>query len=145
MRSLFGRLLLGKGTLPDAVRSELESEGVLFLGEGLSGSLRYTHFKAPGRRFHGKVTAERFGLGISNERLALYCRSGAGELIDSRFSAPNFGWVSVAVEKRGRLVLTIDYDRSDEDDVSGQIAIHVLTPEAERIAETLRSRLPVGG
>jgi len=139
MRAFFGRLLLGKGTLPDSVRSKLESEGILFLEEGLSGSLRYTHFKAPGRRFNGKVTAERLGLGVSKERLVLYGRSGAAELIDSPFSAPNFSWLSVAVEQEDRLVLTIDYDRSDEDAVEGQIAIHVLTPNAEEIADTLSS------
>ena len=57
------RLLLGNGSLRPALRAELEQEGLVLVAEGLSGSLRYAHFKAPGKRFHGKVTPVRVGSG----------------------------------------------------------------------------------
>jgi hypothetical protein len=141
LKSFLSRLLLGDGTLPSDVREQLESEGVLFLAEGLRGSIRYEHFKAPGRRFNGKVTAERMGLGISAERIALYSRSGAANLIDSPFDAEGFGFVSVAVAGEGRLIFGVDYDKAAKPGVSGKIHIHVLTPEARSIAELLRARI----
>jgi hypothetical protein len=66
-----GRLLLGSGKLRPELRAELESEGLVLLEEGVPGSVRYTHFKAPGRSFHGKVTPERMAIGISRERFVV--------------------------------------------------------------------------
>ena len=58
-----GKLLLGNGTLRAPLRQELEAEGLVRIEEDLHGSVRYEHFKAPGKRFHGKITPERIGLG----------------------------------------------------------------------------------
>ena len=54
------KLLLGNGTLKPKLRAALESEGVVLLEEGLPGTITYAHFKAPGRRYHGKVVGECF-------------------------------------------------------------------------------------
>ena len=85
---LFTNLLLGNGTLKPKLRAALESEGVVLLEEGLPGTITYAHFKAPGRRHNGKVVGECIGLGVSEQRLALYCRSGRVKLIDQPFSEP---------------------------------------------------------
>ena len=132
---------MGDGTLPYDVREQLEGEGILFLEEGLSGSIRYSRFRAPGRRFNNRVTAERMGLGISAERIALYCHSGSAKLIDNPFSADAFSYVEVDVEHDGRLVFTIDYDGAGKPEHSGQVRIHVLTPNAAAIADMVRPRL----
>src|SRR5690349_20089260 len=108
--AFWARLLgLGNGKLSPRLRAELEAEGLVLVEEGLGGSLRYDHFKAPGRRFHGKVAAERFGLGISEERFAVYCRSGRVKLVDSPFTNPRFQAVEIAAEG-DRLVILVDYD-----------------------------------
>ena len=129
------RMVMGDGTLPYDVREQLEGEGILFLEEGLSGSIRYSRFRAPGRRFNNRVTAER---------IALYCHSGSAKLIDNPFSADAFSYVDVDVEHDGRLVFTVDYDRAGEPGHSGQVRIHVLTPNAETIAEMVRPRISRG-
>ena len=90
---LFTNRLLGKGTLKPSLRAELEAEGVVLIEEGLVGSIRYSHFKAPGKRFHGKITPERIGLGISEQRVVAYCRSGRAKLVDSPFTSPRFEMV----------------------------------------------------
>jgi hypothetical protein len=136
-----GRLFLGSGTLKPELREQLESEGLVLVEEGLPGSVRYTHFKAPGRRFHGKVTPERMGLGISRERFVIYCKSGGAKLADSEFTSPNLSGVNVSLDGDDKVVITIDYDKLDVDRVSGQVALHVRTSNARRVADELRVRL----
>lgn len=99
----FPTILLGNGKLKPQLRAALESEGLLIIEGRLQGSIHYRHFKAPGRRSHGKVTLERIALAISEQRLAVYSRSGRAKhakcltrepsplfLCSSR-NAPSFG------------------------------------------------------
>jgi hypothetical protein len=139
--SFVAKLLLGNGKLKPKTRVALESEGLLFIEEGLPGSIRYRHFKAPGRRFNGKVTAERFGLGISEQRLAVYCRSGRVKLIDSAFSDPRWSAVEVTLPNSDTVSIRIDYDRVDVPKVSGEITISMRTSKAASVVELLQSRL----
>jgi hypothetical protein len=136
-----GKLLLGSGKLKPEMHAALESEGLVLIEEELSGSVRYTHFKAPGKRFHGKVTPERVGIGISRERVVVYCKGGRAKLIDSPFSSPNFDWVDVGLHGEDKVSFRIDYDRADVENVAGQVEIRVKTPSAERIVGELRARL----
>ncbi|MDQ4040221.1 MAG: hypothetical protein M3141_00550 [Actinomycetota bacterium] len=139
--SLLGRLLLGNGTLRPRLRAKLESEGLVLVEEGLSGSVRYKHFKAPGRRHHGKVTPERMALGISERRFVLYCRSGRVKLADTEFSNPRLGMVDVELEGNDTVAIRIDYDRSGEPKFSGEITLRAKTPNAPSVVEQLRARI----
>ena len=139
--TFFGKLLLGKGTLPSDVRDELETEGLVLVEEGIPGSVRYRHFKAPGKRFHGKVTPERLGIGISEWRLVVYCRSGRAELIDSPFGEPRLKALEVELHGEDAVDFRVDYDRMGEPNLSGQITIRAKTPKAPMIAAELRARL----
>ena len=133
-------LLLGNGTLSHAVRAKLESEGLVQVEEGLTGSVRFQHFKAPGRRFHGKVTAVCVGLGISEERIAIYCRSGRSKLVDTLFSEPRLSAVEFALEGTDEVSIRIDFDSGVVPKVSGQMEIRVTSPNALKIVEELRAR-----
>ena len=140
--SFLSRLLLGNGTLKPKLRAELEAEGLVLIEEGMVGSIRYDHFKAPGKRFNGKVTGICAGLGMSEQRLVIYCRSGRTELADSPWSSPRWAAATVSVDDE-RIVIVVDYDRMpDSPRVSGQIAIRLSTPHAAGIVEELHSRLP---
>ena len=139
--AFLARLLLGNGKLKQELRAELEAEGLVLIEEGLSGSVRYKHFKAPGRRFHGKVTPERLGVAISRERFAVYCRSGRVKLIDTPFSEPRLSALDVSLEGSDTVLIRIDYDRLDVPKVSGEIRILVTTPNASTIVEQLQHRL----
>src|SRR5688572_11281382 len=131
--SLFAKLLLGNGRLRPQLRATLESEGLVTLEEDLPGSVRYRHFKAPGRRFHGKVSLERIALAISRQRLAVYCRSGRVKLIDTPFSDPRLSALAVSLHDDDTVSIRIDYDRVDVPDVSGQIEIRAKTPDAPTV------------
>ena len=139
--SFIAKLLLGTGKLKPELRAALESEGLVTLEEGLRGSVRYRHFKAPGRRFHGKVTLERIGLAISEQRLAVYCRSGRVKLIDSAFSDPRLSAVDVVLHNSDTVSIRIDYNRVDVPNVSGEITIKARTPKAASVVEHLQTRL----
>ncbi len=139
--SFLGRLLLGKGTLRPKLRAALESEGLVLIEEGLSGSLRYKHFKAPGRRHHGKITPERMALGISEKRFVLYCRNGRVKLANSEFSSPHLGMVDVSLEGDDTVAIRVDYDRSGQPKLSGEITMRAKTPNAPHIVEQLRARI----
>jgi len=136
-----GKLLLGNGTLAPKLRTELESEGLVLIEEGLSGSVRYDHFKAPGRYHDGKVTPERMGIGVSEERVAVYCKSGRVKLIDTAYSNPRLEMVDVSLSDDGRVAFRIDYDRGDVPRVSGLVTVRVQTPNAARIVDEVRARL----
>lgn len=135
------KLLLGTGRLRPSVRAALESEGLVALEEGLPGSIGYRNFRAPGKRFHRKVTAERLGVGISDARLAVYCRSGRVKLIDTVFSEPRLSALEVSLDDPETLALRIDYDRVDVPRVSGEIAIRATTPKAPYLVDQLQERL----
>ncbi len=137
--------LLGNGRLKPELRAELESEGLVMLEEGLVGSIRYDHFRAPGKRFNGKVTGVRVAVGISRERLVVYSHSGRVELVDSPFSSPRLGALEPSVDTKGRLSLRIDYARMPEaaaNGVEGIVTIRARTPNAAHLAADLTARLP---
>jgi hypothetical protein len=134
------RLLLGNGSLRPALRAELEAEGLVLVAEGLSGSLRYVHFKAPGKRFHGKVTPVRVGVGLSRERIVVYGHSGRAKLVDTPYSSPRWAIVEVVAEE-DRVEFRVDYDKDEDPRFGGRLTIRVGTPEAGRIAGEANARI----
>ena len=139
--TFLSKLLLGNGTLKPELRVALEAEGLVLIEEGLGGSVRYKRFRAPGRRHHGKVTGERIGLAVSEERLVVYCRSGRTKLIDTPFSDPRMSMLDISLQGDDTVAIRIDYDRADVPNVSGEIKILARTPNAANIVDHLRARL----
>lgn len=131
-------IFLGKGTLKSAVREKLEAEGLVLLEEGLGGTVRYTHFKAPGKRFHGKVTPQKMAVGVSRERFVIY---GRAKLADSPFSSPHMDMIDVRLEDDDTVAVHVDYDKSDQPKVSGQIVIRAKTPNAASIVRAINDGL----
>ena len=138
------KLLLGSGTFKPELRAALESEGLVLIEEGLIGSVRYQHFRAPGRYHHGKITGVRLGLAISQERLAIYSHSGRAKLVDTPFSSPRVSMLDVSLDRADRVAIRVDYERGDVPKVSGEITIMARTPNAPTIVEALRLRLNDG-
>ena len=135
-----GTLLLGNGRLRPALRGALEAEGLVLVAEGLPASLRYSHFKAPGKRFHGKVTAVRVGVGLSRERIVVYSHSGRVKLADTPYSSERWAIAEVVAEE-DRVELRVDYDKHDDDRFAGKLTIRITTPEAQRIAGEVNARI----
>jgi hypothetical protein len=137
-------LLLGGGELKPKLKAELEAEGLVLVEEKLKGSIRYTHFKAPGKRFHGKIVPLRLGIGISERRLVIYGGWASSEIVDSPFDSPRFSAVDIALEGADAIVVRVDYGRMDAAEaagVSGEIAIRIRTVNAASIVEQIRTRI----
>lgn len=117
----------------------------MFLAEGLRGSLRYRHFRAPGRRFHGKVVPVALALAITERRIVAYGGVAAGKLMDTAFGDSRLGAVTAHAPSGGDQVdFVIDYDALGEPGVSGEITIRVRTADAEAVAEHFRVRAHTG-
>ena len=134
------KLLLGNGTLRPALRAELEAEGLVLVAEGLSGSLRYSNFKAPGKRFHGKIVWVRIAIGVSRERVVAYSSSGRAKLVDTPYDSPRWAMVEVAHEEE-RVEFRVDYDKQDDPRFGGRLTIRAETAEARRIAGEVNARI----
>lgn len=124
------------------MRAALESEGVVVLEEDVSGSIRYSHFKAPGRRSHGKVVPVRMALAVTEKRLVAYSSSGRNKLMDSPWDAPNLRALTVTVEGDDTAAFHVDYGKLDEPKVSGEITIRAKTPNAAAVVGHVQARLP---
>ena len=134
------RLLLGNGTLKKSLRDELAAEGLVLLEEDLKGSVRYDHFKAPGKRFHGKVTLVRVALALSERRVVVYASSGRAKLVDTPYTSKHFGMVEIA-RVEDRVEFRVDHDKGSDPKLGGRVTIRVHTPEAERIVRELLARI----
>jgi hypothetical protein len=134
------KLLFGDGALGQPMRDALQAEGLVLIEENLRGSVRYHHFRMPGRRSHGKVTPERIGLGISEQRVVAYGRSGRAKLIDSPFTSRHLDMVDVSAVD-DRVEFLVDYDRRGDPRASGRIVIRIHTPNAATIVRELHARL----
>jgi hypothetical protein len=139
LRKVFGG---GDGTFKPELRAALEAEGLVLVEEGLSGSLRYDRFRAPGRYHNGKIVPETIALAISQKRLVVFCRSGRVKLVNSEWTSPQIKLVEPAIDDKGRLTLRIDYDRAtDMAKVKGQITIRMHTDNAAAILAEIERRL----
>lgn len=137
-------VFLGGGKMKPEVRAELEAEGLVLVEERVRGSLYYTHFKAPGKRFHGKVVPMRLAIGLSERRLVIYGGVGAPELVDSPFDSPRLQAVDVLLDGDDTAVIHIDYSRMEEaaaNGVSGEIRIKMKPPNAPDLVAQINARL----
>ena len=89
----------------------------------------------------GRSSASAFGIGVSEQRLALYCRSGRVKLIDQPFTEPRLSALEVSLDREDRVALRIDFDRAAVPKVSGQMTIRAVTPNAATLVEELSARL----
>ncbi len=128
---------------PERLR-ELEGEGLVFCEERLRGRLTYMHFRAPGRRFHGKVTPLRLGLALTEKRFVIVTGLLRRELANSEFDSPHLAALEISLEGEDTVAIRIDYDRMGEPSVSGELTIRLTTPSAALVVDQLRERIGAG-
>src|SRR5947209_20005208 len=108
------RRMLGIGKLPDAIRSQVDSEGVLFLAEFVPVTRRFSG-RLPGYRAAGSITSYVGALVLTSQRvlgtLAAVPRR-AGRAIDQRWDAPQTGAMAAEISSAG-VKLDLDIGRVD--------------------------------
>jgi len=134
-KSLFYRLF-GAGKVPAPVMSELKSEGIVVLDEGVKGSVTYRDFRAPGKAFVWK--RQGFAASIALTKLRLVAVSFSRFAINVPLSDERLRAMHFAVPDNGAFSVTFDASLFHSD-WSGTIEYRFKTPEAQRLLELLQN------
>ena len=112
--AVFLRKLLRIGGLPEELRAELESEGIIYLAEYVPVTRRFSG-KIPGKRAKGDVSSYVGSLALTNQRVLGTLSSVpklAGRTIDQRWDTAQSGTVTADVTETG-LHLEVDINAVD--------------------------------
>jgi hypothetical protein len=136
--AVFLRRLLGIGKLPDELRAEAESEGIIHLAEYVSVTRRFTG-RVPGKRSAGSVASYVGSLVLTNQRVLGTLSSVpklAGRTIDQRWDALQEGAVKAELSEAG---LLLDVNVADVDPrCAGHLSLHYK----DALPEDVLMRLP---
>ena len=132
------RLLFGSGRLSDDLRTTLTAEGIVFLDEGLPGSVTYRNFRAPGRYSNWRKSALIVALAVTSRRLLVVAGRG-GKMIDVPLDDPRRAAVTVGIEPPDRVVFTVDVGAFSPDR-SGTMEIRLRTARAAEVVALLDER-----
>src|SRR6478752_9747167 len=126
--AVFLRKLLRIGKLPDQVRAEVESEGIIHLAEYVPVTRRFTG-RVPGMRSAGNVSSYVGSLVLTNQRILGTLSSVpklAGRTIDQRWDAAQSGTVAADISEAG-LHLEVNINGVDPR-CEGQLSLQYETP-----------------
>lgn len=129
------RFLLG-GSVPDALRAELEAEAVLILAEDCQGTLTYRNFRSPHRRASFKKQGMRAAVAVTSRRVVICRRSTT--LLDVPFDDPRFGALEWTEDRPDRFCVGFDVARF-HDGWSGRWEIRLTTERTPEILARVRS------
>lgn len=129
------KFLLGSATMPANLRSSLEAEGITFLVEGLTGSITYRNYRAPGRYSSRAKQGTAGAIGISGQRLVVWVSRGG--YIDIPLAMAGSA-VQVSSDKPDRVSFKYDAGRF-RPETSGQVEIKLKTPQAAQIMNLLNA------
>lgn len=134
-KSLLYRLF-GLGKIPEGLRARLESEGVLFMEEGVRGSTTYRNFRSPHRRSNWRRMWHPSSLVLTKERVLAHAYSSP--IIDVPLADARLRRMRFTHDGADRLAVTFDASLF-HGDWSGSIEYRFRTPHAARFLELLRS------
>jgi hypothetical protein len=136
--AVFLRKLLHIGKLPDDLRAQAETEGVLHLAEYVPVTRRFSG-SIPGTRSAGSVASYVGALVLTNERVLGTLSTVpklAGRTIDQRWDAPQTGAVKAQIENAG---LHLDVDVAEVDPrCHGHLSLHYK----DQVPADVLTRLP---
>ena len=112
--AVFLRRILRIGKLPDEMRTELETEGVMFLAEFAPVTYRFSG-SVPGKTAKQEIRSYVGALALTSQRVLGTLSAvpkRAGRAIDQRWNAPGNGAVTAQLSSAG-LQLDVDVARVD--------------------------------
>ena len=136
--AVFLRKLLRIGKLPDELRAEVESEGIIHLAEYVAVTRRFSG-RVPGKRSSGDIASYVGSLVLTNQRVLGTLSSVpklAGRTIDQRWDAPQQGTLKAELSETG-LVLDVNVAEVDGR-CEGHLSLHYKDP----IPQDVLMRLP---
>lgn len=133
----------GFGRLPKAMVPILEREGIVLLEEGLSGSVTFRKFRAPGKRYGYRRNWFCGCIVITGIRVAAF--AFGKPVINLPLEPARLESLSCSLEKDGK-VLCVSFDASAfHDDATGRIECRFRTDLARSYLERLESASSAAG
>jgi hypothetical protein len=129
------RVFLGSGRLPDDLRASLFAEGVVLLEEGLSGSVTYLDYRAPGRYSSWRKVAFTGAIAVTGQRFAVFASRG-GKHIDVPLGHPSRSAVTVRADGPDKVLFSVDPSAFDPQK-SGTVEVRLRTPRAPDVVALL--------
>lgn len=114
----------------------MEREGIVLLDEGLSGSIRFEHFRAPGKRYHKRRNGFVGSLVVTRQRFAAFAFSKP--VVNVPLDRKHLGLLQCRVESGDRLVVRFDV-AAFHPGWSGVVECHFRTPLASRFLAQLHA------
>jgi hypothetical protein len=128
------RLLLGSGRFPDELSTSLRGEGIEVLEEGVSGSVTFRDYKAPGRRYSLRKVAVNGAIALTSRRIVVWY--GRHKEVDIPVDHALLGALSATLDEPNRLRLSYSAQAFHRDR-SGTVELRFTTPQAARLVERL--------
>jgi hypothetical protein len=124
--------LFGLGKVPRGILPNLEREGIVLLDEGISGSVTFRNFRAPGRRHSWKRSWFTGSLVLTGKRLAAFAFSKT--IIDVSLDDDRINELRFSLD--GETTLCVLFDPSAfHEDWSGTLEFRFSTPLARLFLE----------
>ncbi|PYS25941.1 MAG: hypothetical protein DMF72_00090 [Acidobacteria bacterium] len=133
-KSLLYRLF-GVGKVPKLLNDTLRIEGIVASDEGISGSVTYRDFRAPGKYFSWRKQAFVGSIVVTNVRLVALMYSNFA--VNVPFSDERIRRLQISVEGSDRLLIVFD-PSVFHDDWSGTIEYRFRTPRAGEILKWIQ-------
>ena len=127
--------LFGLGKLPSQDQSALKAEGLRIVHEGISGSVKYRNYRAPGKIFLRKTIWFLGSLVVTEKRFVAYGFSR--RIFNVPLGSSDLQKWKIWVEDGRRLCLGCDASELSSDQ-SGEIEFRFKIPDAEIVADFLK-------
>ncbi len=129
--------VFGIGAVPKSILPALRREGMVLLEEGITGTVTYRNFRAPGRRSGYRVSWFVGSLVVTQESFARFAFSKPIVHVPMQTAYLD----KLSIETEGNSKLLVAYDASEFDDASsGAVECRFSTPSARRVLDQLRAR-----
>ncbi len=133
----FLQRFFGIGKVPEQALSAIEHEGVVMLEEGVSGSVTFRSFRAPGKFFFRKRTWFTGSLVITEKRFAAFTYSRP--IVNVTFDHERFRDLHCSLKDEKTLSVRFDAAAFNEKQ-SGEIECRFSTPDARQFLEQIETR-----
>jgi hypothetical protein len=118
------------------VRALLATEGVVLLDEGLSGSITYRDYHAPGTSSSWRKVAVTGAIVVTGERLVVW--AAKNKAIDVPLRDPLRAAITVTTTGEPPVGVTFSYDAAAfSPDRSGNVEVHFRTEAAAAVIQLL--------
>ena len=124
----------GLGKIPQLLNDTLHIEGIVVSDEGISGSVTYRDFRAPGKYFSWKKQGFVGSIIVTNVRLAALMYSSFA--VNVPFTDERIQQLQISVEG-DRLLIAFD-PKLFHDNWSGTIEYRFRTPQAAEMIKWIR-------